>query len=227
MYKTKRKGWVFLNKDFNEFTEENSDVVPFVNEENVTKDNSKKDPKGRSKAEILTLQAKEMFGTTKPTASQFAYLLDMQKPSNYILRNHTINGKPLTFEVKSGDRTQALNHRPWQVEVLNSEHPNTVVRKSRQLGFTELFMEKMLHFADTHSYDSVRALLTMTSKGQMDDNVKSRLNPQFQNGYYSTILDKYNDSLNAKKIRNSWLYFRSSHTPGGLEGLKVDMLSLK
>lgn len=87
-----------------------------------------------SKAKHLAMQAKQMFGTYSPTAEQMAYLLDMQRPSTYMLRNHTIKGNPMTFHVSGRDKSRALAHRPWQVDIINSEHPNLAVIKSRQLG---------------------------------------------------------------------------------------------
>lgn len=58
--------------------------------------------------------AQEMYGTDKITQSQLAYILDMLQPSTYMLRNHTIAGKPLTFSIPNRDSRRALAHRPWQ-----------------------------------------------------------------------------------------------------------------
>jgi len=65
----------------------------------------------------------------------------------------------------------------------------------------------------------------MTNK-QMKDFVKSRINPEFQNGYYAGLIDKYNDSLDQKSIRNSRMYFRSSSKGSSMEGIDLDFLSL-
>ena len=55
----------------------------------------------------------------------------------------------------------------------------------------------------------------------MKDFVKSRINPEFQNGYYAGLIDKYNDSLDQKSVRNSRIYFRSSSKGSSMEGLTV------
>lgn len=42
--------------------------------------------------------------------------------------------------------------------MLNDPHPNLAVIKSRQLGLSEMGVLKLIHFMDTRSYDSVKAL---------------------------------------------------------------------
>jgi len=60
----------------------------------------------------------------------------------------------------------------------------------------------------------------------MEDFVKTRLDPALHQGYYSTILDPDTDSLKVKKIRDSFVFFRSSSKPGALEGIDVDYVAL-
>jgi len=60
----------------------------------------------------------------------------------------------------------------------------------------------------------------------MKDFVKARVNPEFQSGYYAGLIDKYNDSLDQKSIRNSRIYFRSSSKSGSVEGLNISFLSI-
>jgi len=61
---------------------------------------------------------------------------------------------------------------------------------------------------------------------QMKDFVSTRINPLLESGYYSTITDKNIDSLEKKKIRNSFLLFRSSSKGAAVEGVDIDYLSL-
>lgn len=68
---------------------------------------------------------------------------------------------------------------------------------------------------------------TFPTNEQMTKFVQTRLDPVLQRGYYSTIIDPEVDSLKAKKIRNSFLYFRSSSKPGAVEGVDIDYLSIK
>jgi phage terminase large subunit GpA-like protein len=60
----------------------------------------------------------------------------------------------------------------------------------------------------------------------MKDFVSTRLNPLLQTGYYATISDPKQDSLEKKKIRNSFLLFRSSSKGASVEGVDIDYLSL-
>ena len=108
------------------------------------------------KAEQIAGMAREMFGTEQITVEQLAYITDMLTPSTFLLKHHHIDGKTMTFIAK--DRAPAIQHRPWQIAIVNDPHPNMVVMKSRQLGISELNVGKLLHFVDTHSYDGVRAL---------------------------------------------------------------------
>ena len=86
----------------------------------------------------LTKLARSMFnlGPKDPiTVDQLNYVLRMSRHSNYLLQHHTINGKPLTFNVPDYDPTHALGHRPWQVGIVNSANDQDIcVIKSRQLG---------------------------------------------------------------------------------------------
>ena len=46
-----------------------------------------------------------------------------------------------------------------------------------------------------------------------------------EKGYYATINDKTKDSISEKKIRDSFLIFRSSSKAGAVEGVDIDFLS--
>lgn len=132
----------------------------------------------------------------------------------------------MTFSVKGHNSDKARSHRPWQIDILNSTHKNLAVIKSRQLGISEIGVGKLIHFVDTHSYDRVKALYTFPTNKSMDAFVKTRLDPVLSRGYYSTIIDPDINSMKVKKIRDSFIYFRSSSTPGALEGIDVDFISL-
>lgn len=109
--------------------------------------------------EIIKM-GEDMFGTNKLTPEQLGYILDMQKPSSYLLRNHTIKGQPLTFHISDYNKQKAFAHRPWQVQILNDRHKDVAIIKSRQLGLSEMGVGKLLHFVDTHNYDRVKSLYT-------------------------------------------------------------------
>lgn len=181
---------------------------------------------GNTKGKHLANMAKEMFGTDQITTEQLTYLTDMLKPSTYMLRNHSVRGHPMTFSVSGHNTDKAQSHRPWQIGILNDPHKNIAIMKSRQLGMSELGVGKMMHFADTYSYSSPKCLYTFPTHKAVNDFVKSRLNPLLENGYYKTITDPDANSLEVKKIRNSYMYFRTSSKPGSTEGVDIDYLSL-
>lgn len=186
----------------------------------------RKDPtlKNNISGEQVMKMAIDMYGTDKITQEQLAYILDMIDPVNYMLRNHSIKGSPITFEVKN--KENARSHRPWQKSILRDKHPSIAVKKSRQLGISEISVGKMIHFLDTHSYDKVKALYTFPTKSNMNDHVSTRINPLLESGYYSKIADKNMDSNNRKRIRESIVYFRTSSKSSSLEGIDIDLMML-
>ncbi|QIG61010.1 hypothetical protein vBLivaVAfA18_086 [Listeria phage vB_Liva_VAfA18] len=97
---------------------------------------------------------------------------------------------------------------------------------NRGYNVSEMGVGSMIHFADTHSYAAVKCLYTFPTGEQMRKFVQSRLDPVLESSYYSSILDKDNNSLNYKRIRNSHLYFRTSSKPGAVEGVDIDYLSM-
>lgn len=180
-----------------------------------------------SGAELAKI-ASETYGTTDSiTPEQLSLMLDYLVPSSYLVRNHRIkNGKQrFTFSVPNyGDNvsSKAFSHRPWQRQIVNDIHPNVVVIKSRQMGLSEISVAHMLWFADSHSYAGVNCLYAFPTYRQMQDFVKMRLNPVLDSvPYYKNIVDPNMNSIDSKKIRNSFLTFRTSSKPGAVEGIKV------
>lgn len=162
--------------------------------------------------------AKQTYGTTTPTTAQLGYLLDHMQASTYLLKHHTIRGHPITFYIRGRDMAKAHSHRPWQVQMVNDTHQRRAIIKSRQLGLSELGVGGLLHFADTHSYDKVKGLYTFPTHSQVKRFVQTRLDPLLERGYYSQIIDPKINSLEAKRIRDSVVYFRTSSKPSAVEG---------
>lgn len=103
--------------------------------------------------------------------------------------------------------------------MINDNHPNIAVLKSRQLGLSEVGYNKMLHFADTHSKDAVKCMFTFPTADAVQKFVQSRINPTLKQDYFASIINHDNDSLKYKQIRNSSMFFRTSSTPKSLEGV--------
>lgn len=175
---------------------------------------------------MLANVAKQTFGRINLTKEELTYVLTMMNTSSYLLKHHKVKNHPITFHISGHDSTRAQGHRPWQVDIINDTHPDKAVIKSRQLGLSEIGIGEMMHFADKHSYAGVKCLYTFPTNRQMKDFVSTRLNPLLETGYYSTISDPRMDSLEKKKIRNSFLLFRSSSKGAAVEGVDIDYLSL-
>ena len=75
------------------------------------------------------------LGSNDPiTPKQLNYVMGLMVPSNYLLQNHTIDGKPVTYNVPNRNEDMARGHRPWQVSILNDLSKDVIVIKGRQMG---------------------------------------------------------------------------------------------
>lgn len=73
-------------------------------------------------------------------------------------------------------------------------------------------------------YESIR--LTQMTYRQLQDFYKQRIRTEFDSGYYSTLVNPQQMSMNQMKIRDSTVMFRSSSKGASMEGIQVDLLSL-
>jgi hypothetical protein len=145
-------------------------------------------------------------------------------PELYALEHYTIRGKPITFNIKDRNEKRARAHRPWQTAIINDQHPDKIVRKSRQLGLSEMGVLENVHFVDFHNH--TKSLFTFPRARQMTDFVKTRLNPVLDsNPYFDSIRNKQMDSLEVKQIRDSFMLFRSAWGGALGEGIDVDWLA--
>ena len=167
------------------------------------------------------------LGSNDPiTPKQLNYVMASLVPSNYLLQHHRVKGKPVTYSVPNYDSANALAHRPWQLEPLNDTSRNVVIRKARQLGFSEVGIAQLIWFCDVHSSQNVKALYTFPTYKSLKTFYKTRISPEFESGYYSTLSDDNHMSQEQMSIRNSTLIFRSSSKGSSMEGIDVDFVSL-
>lgn len=143
-------------------------------------------------------------------------------PALYALKHRFIKGKPMTF---MSDKNP-VKHRPWQIDIINDQHPDKVVRKSRQLGLSEMAITEFLWFLDTHP--NTKAMYTFPRKEQMEDFSNTRITPIFQESdYLSSRLDPKMNNVRLKKLVNSSVMFLRSAWGSALgEGADIDMLGL-
>lgn len=143
-------------------------------------------------------------------------------PSLWTLKNRFIKGTPITFT--SG--RHPLKHRPWQIPILDDQHPNKVVRKSRQLGLSEMSVTETLWFLDQHA--NTKAMYTFPRKEAMEDFSNTRIAPIFtESQYLASRLDQKLNNVRLKKLNNnSILFLRSAWGSALGEGVDIDLLGL-
>lgn len=179
----------------------------------------------------LAQAAVNTFGTKNITPEQFSLLLDYMVPSLYMTRFHAVKAgkQKFTFSVPNyGNNvaTRAIAHRPFQKQIANDVYPDVCIIKSRQLGFSELMVAFTIWWLDSHSSKGVNALYAFPTLKQMRDFVQMRLNSILDTiPYYRSLTNDVN-SIEVKKIRDTYLTFRTSSVPRALEGVNADLVLL-
>lgn len=143
-------------------------------------------------------------------------------PVLHALNHRFIKGNPMTFYSKKNP----IKHRPWQIDILNDQHPDKCVRKSRQLGLSEMAVTEFIWFLDTHPMTN--GMYTFPRKEQMEDFSNTRIAPIFEESQYlNGRLDRKLNNVRLKKLVNgSSLFLRSAWGSALGEGQQVDILGL-
>lgn len=143
-------------------------------------------------------------------------------PVLWALRHRSIKGNPITFT----SNKSPLKHRPWQIDILRDIHPNKVIRKSRQLGLSEMGVTECIWFLDTHP--NTKAMYTFPRKEQAEDFSNTRITPIFQDSeYLKGRLDQKLNNVRLKKLtNNSVMFLRSAWGSALGEGVDIDLLGL-
>jgi hypothetical protein len=143
-------------------------------------------------------------------------------PVLYILANRRLKDNPITF---MSDKSP-LKHRPWQIDILRDQHPDKVVRKSRQLGLSEMAVSEFVWFLDTHPMTS--GMYTFPRKEQLEDYSNTRIAPIFEESpYLYSRLDRKMNNVRLKRLVNgSTMFLRSAWGSALGEGQAVDILGL-
>ena len=140
------------------------------------------------------------------------------KASYWALNYKTIKGQPLTFESKN----DPIRHRPWQRAILDDQHPNKVVQKSRQLGMSEVASTEALWFVDQHK--AVNVMYTFPTKAQMEDYSKTRIDPVIKaSPRLQERINRKINSVSTKAIGDSNIFMRTAGDGSQGEGADIDM----
>lgn len=137
-------------------------------------------------------------------------------PSLWALKHRTLKGKPLRFM----SSTNPHANRPFQQAILDDNHPNKVVEKSRQLGLSETSVSEIIHFLAMHN--NTKAMYTFPTWGQMKDFSASRVDPVFREKGLNNLLSKEVNNVSMKKVGSSYLFMRSASSGSIGEGVDTD-----
>lgn len=166
---------------------------------------------------IDEIQSSKDLGTPMSELHQLEDAYIRRFPSLYALKYKPIKSKPLTFVSKR----KALKNRPWQRAIIDDQHPNKVIEKSRQLGLSELSVTEVIWFLDTHP--NTKVMYTFPRSNQMNDFSNTRVAPVFRESeYLKTLLSKEVNNVSTKKVGSSYLFMRSSWNSAIGEGADVD-----
>ena len=150
------------------------------------------------------------------------YLIDdafaRRFPSIWALKYRTLKGKPMRFR----SLRDPFSNRGFQRQILDDNHPNKVVEKSRQLGLSETNVTEIVHFLSTHP--NTKAIYSFPTYRQLNDFSVSRLSPIFRDSNeLSSLLSKEVNNVSTKKIGDSYLFMRSSSNSSAGEGVDTDV----
>lgn len=138
-------------------------------------------------------------------------------PSLWALKYKPLKNRPLTFK----STKNPYKNRPWQRQILDDNHPNKVIEKSRQLGLSELSVTEVIQFLDVHPQTKI--MYTFPTYHQMNDFSVSRVSPVFRDSeYLETLLSKEVNNVSTKKIGEGYLFMRSSSSGSIGEGVDAD-----
>lgn len=170
----------------------------------------------------------KLYNKPNVTWQDLQYAMLMLNPIAYICQHHTVKGHNVTFTVPNQDYSKSIGHRPWQKGILratcNPHVRNVCVMKSRQLGISEVGIETLFYLMDRLSGVAPKFLYLFPTQRQMDGFLKSRIQPEMQNPYYNSLVDKSNDSMEQMGLRNSTAFFRTGGSAKGLEGVDIDCI---
>jgi hypothetical protein len=116
-----------------------------------------------------------------------------------------------------------LSRYPWNMDVLDTDHPEVVIRKGAQLGLT---ITMILRTLDMSHYVYPRGVLyLMPTTDDVSDFSKTRFdrlmkeNPETLGAFVGST-----DSVNVRKIGNTFVYFRGARSRSKLKSIPVDAL---
>lgn len=183
-----------------------------------------------------------------------AEILEQQiqsRPSIWAQYHTRLRGKPYRFEqllpdgkydlrkptqIPKGDKNIGLRgQRQLLQQPLDDQHPHKAMQKSRQCGASENEVREVLWFGDTHPY--TKQVYVFPTFDQVADFSKTRIEEVMKDSPYVKQrmgIDPVTgrkiqgedivDNVRLRRIGNSFIFFRSGHTPKAGEGIDCDLV---
>lgn len=190
--------------------------------------------------------------TSKPTPEEILQYQIAKRPSIWAQYHTRLRGKDYRFEqvlpngeldlrrphqIPAGDRNIGLRgQRQFLQQTLDDQHPHKTMQKSRQCGASENEVRETLWFGDQHPY--TKQAYVFPTFDQVADFSKTRIEEVMKDSPYvkdrmgiDPITGKKKpggeviDNVRLRKIGDSWIFFRSGHTPKAGEGIDVDKVT--
>lgn len=185
------------------------------------------------------------------TEEIFQYQLK-KRPSIWAQYYTRLRGKPYRFEQRLPDGSLDLR-RPKEIppndkniglrgqrqflqQILDDQHPWKALQKSRQCGASENEVREVLWFGDVHPF--TKQVYVFPTFDQVADFSKTRIEEVMKDSPY--VRDRMGldpvtgkkkqgeevvDNVRLRKIGESWIFFRSGHTPKAGEGIDCDKVT--
>lgn len=189
---------------------------------------------------------------TKPTPEDILQYQINKRPSIWAQYHTRLRGKDYRFEqllpngeldlrrphqIPMGDKNIGLRgQRQFLQQTLDDQHPHKTMQKSRQCGASENEVRETLWFGDQHPF--TKQAYVFPTFDQVADFSKTRIEEVMKDSPY--VKDRMGidpltgkkkpgedviDNVRLRKIGESWIFFRSGHTPKAGEGIDVDKVT--
>jgi hypothetical protein len=173
------------------------------------------------------------------------------RPSIWAQYYTRLRGKPYRFEqilpdgtldlrkpreIPQGDKNIGLRgQRQILQQPLDDQHPHKAMQKSRQCGASENEVREVLWFGDQHPY--TKQVYVFPTFDQVADFSKTRIEEVMKDSPYVKQRmgidpatgrkiqgEDVVDNVRLRRIGNSYIFFRSGHTPKAGEGIDCDLV---
>lgn len=176
-----------------------------------------------------------------------------KRPSVWAQLYTKLRGKPYRFEQRLPDGSLDLRkpheiprddpnigirgQRQFLQQILDDQHPWKAIQKSRQCGASENEVRETLWFGDV--FPHTKQVYVFPTYHQVHDFSRTRISEVMKDSPYlrdrmglDPVTGKKKpgsdvvDNASLRKIGDSWIFFRSGHSPKAAEGIDVDCLRL-